>query len=302
MIGEIQPDRKHVNVLSMLLDGKKTEDYSYTLEGTPCENTAGKGFCMYPDNAQDLFPKSRDLRELNIRGYAGTPLRDAEGKTIGILCILTRKPLVLPPDARKILDIIAVKAAAEIGRRRSDEALRESEEILSDIIEKNPMSIQIVDREGFMLRVNPAFIRLFGSVPPPDFSIIADLVKSHPEIEELISQVKSGKPVNLPDMCFNPHDIYPELPDVPTRVRAIIFPLNDRHGKPQRFIFMHEDITEQRRAEEELRESEEKFRSLVEYSLDAILVLDLQGTILLANKAAATLVKPARGLCLPAGM
>jgi two-component sensor histidine kinase len=54
-------------------------------------------------------------------------------------------------------------------------------------------------------------------------------------------------------MSFNPHDIYPELPDVPTRVRAIIFPLNDRHGKPQRFVFMHEDITERKLAEDRIQ-------------------------------------------------
>ncbi len=151
-------------------------------------------------------------------------------------------------------------------RKHSEDALRESEELLRDIIEKNPMSIQIVDREGFTLRVNPAFNRLFGSVPPPDFSIITDLVKSNPGLENHISRVKSGEPVNLPDMSFNPHDIYPELPDVPTRVRAIIFPLNDRHGKPQSFVFMHEDITEQKRTEDALRESEEQLMLAIEGS------------------------------------
>jgi PAS domain S-box-containing protein len=123
MIGEIVPDRKHVKVLSMLLDGKKIANYSYTLEGTPCDNTAEKGFCLYPDNAAVLFPKSRDLRELSIRGYAGTPLRNSEGQVIGVLCILTRKPLTLPANGREILDIIAVKATAEIGRRQTEEHL-----------------------------------------------------------------------------------------------------------------------------------------------------------------------------------
>jgi PAS domain S-box-containing protein len=123
MIGEIVPDRKHVKVLSMLLDGKKIANYSYTLEGTPCDNTAEKGFCLYPDNAAGLFPKSRDLRELSIRGYAGTPLLNAEGLVVGILCILTRKPLTLPANGREILDIIAVKATAEIGRRQTEEHL-----------------------------------------------------------------------------------------------------------------------------------------------------------------------------------
>ena len=47
MIGEITPDCERVQVLSMLLDGKKIMDFSYSLRGTPCENTARKGFCVY---------------------------------------------------------------------------------------------------------------------------------------------------------------------------------------------------------------------------------------------------------------
>ena len=61
-------------------------------------------------------------------------------------------------------------------RTRAEEALKESEEILRDIIEKNPLSMQIVDTEGFTLKVNHAHTLLFGSVPPSDFSIFADLV------------------------------------------------------------------------------------------------------------------------------
>ena len=40
-----------------------------------------------------------------------------------------------------------------------------------------------------------------------------------------------------------------------------------------------------------IRESEEKFRSLVEYGLEAILILDLQGNILFANNAAISLTE-----------
>ncbi len=44
---------------------------------------------------------------------------------------------------------------------------------------------------------------------------------------------------------------------------------------------------QQRRSEIALLESEEKYRSLAEHALEGILILDLQGTILLANTAAA---------------
>ena len=221
------------------------------LLGVPAGKLEGKPFVDF------IWPEDRDRVVANYRKrIAGETICDAyDFRIIGAGGKLTWVYLSAaaiqwkgkPATLNLVTDITE--------RTRAEEALRESEGILQDIIEKNPMSIQIVDREGFTLRVNPAFIRLFGSVPPPDFSIITDLVKSHPELENHISRVKSGEPVNLPDMSFNPHDIYPELPDVPTRVRAIIFPLNDMHGKPQRYIFMHEDITEQKRAEEALRQA-----------------------------------------------
>ena len=136
------------------------------------------------------------------------------------------------------------------GRKQAEEAQRESEEILLDIIEKNPMSIQIVDKDGFTLKVNHAFTILFGSTPPPDFSIFADLKNKHPTLEKLILLVKSGEIVNLPDIYYNVNESLPECLDVPVWVRAIIFPLKDKYGKPERFVFMHENITERKRAED----------------------------------------------------
>jgi len=49
---------------------------------------------------------------------------------------------------------------------------------------------------------------------------------------------------------------------------------------------------ERSRIEETLRESEEKFRTLVENSLDGILIIDREGSILFANQASKVLVAP----------
>ncbi|MCQ1537554.1 PAS domain S-box protein [Methanocalculus taiwanensis] len=64
----------------------------------------------------------------------------------------------------------------------------------------------------------------------------------------------------------------------------------DTEGNPLRLLGTHTDITGRKEAEEALRESEEKFRSLVEHSIEAIAILDQEGTIIFVNSAAAHLL------------
>jgi PAS domain S-box-containing protein len=162
---------------------------------------------------------------------------------------------------------------------------KHAEQNLKDIIEKNPMSIQIVDKDGFTLQGNPSYINLFGTIPPPDFSIFDDLQSKSPELEKIILQAKTGSLAYLPDIYYNPHDISPEFPDNPVWVRALIFPLNDSNGKPERFVFMHENITERKKAEEALKESEEKFRSLVETAQELVWKCDTNACFTYLNPA-----------------
>jgi PAS domain S-box-containing protein len=60
----------------------------------------------------------------------------------------------------------------------------------------------------------------------------------------------------------------------------------DESGKPVRLIGVNIDISERKRAEKELRLSEDKYRTLVETSPDAVMMLDLEGHITLASQRA----------------
>ena len=70
---------------------------------------------------------------------------------------------------------------------------KQAEKLLNDIIDKNPISIQIVDKDGFTLKVNPAHTTLFGAVPPSGFSIFSDLEKRQPELSNIFLQAKMEK-------------------------------------------------------------------------------------------------------------
>jgi signal transduction histidine kinase len=114
----------------MFLDGKIVQGFTYTLIDTPCDLTSKKGYCVFPDHVRDLFPKSKDLIELNAKGYVGTALYNKEGKPNGILCAISRKKLDLPPRAEDILKIVASRVTTEIERIKSRKELEVSEKKL----------------------------------------------------------------------------------------------------------------------------------------------------------------------------
>jgi PAS domain S-box-containing protein len=58
-----------------------------------------------------------------------------------------------------------------------------------------------------------------------------------------------------------------------------ISPVRDTEGKLVNFIGVQEDVTRRKEAEEELRQSEERFRSLVQYASDIITILGPEGIV-----------------------
>ncbi len=257
MVGEIQPDRQMVKVLSMILDGKDVTGFSYPLKGTPCDNVTEKGFCLYPDHVIDLFPESKDIVQLNIRGYMGTPLRNSAGQVIGILCALCRNPIKTPPALQEIMNIIAVKAAAEIERTRMTAALRESEERFHAIFENANDAVTLLEltSDGLPSRfidVNENTCRMTGytrdemlTLSPKDLDdpeewtdageIVQKIMEQGSQIFERTIVRKDGKKISV-------------------EISVQIFILN--HKKLQLSIIR--DITERKQVEEALWESRQK--------------------------------------------
>ena len=181
------------------------------------------------------------------------------------------------------------KSLKELHQKKIDEQ-NQSTKLLQDIIEYNPISIQIINKEGYTLSVNSSHTKLFGAVPPPDYSIFTDSQLINLGFSEHFKRVRMGEVVFFPKFYYNVHDIYPEFPDVPVWIKMIIFPLYDKDGVPERYVLMHQDITEQVKTEKSLSDSEDKYRQLLDLAPDAFFQGDSTGNFIMANKRAMSFI------------
>jgi PAS domain S-box-containing protein len=138
--------------------------------------------------------------------------------------------------------------------------------IFIDNIDKNPLSIQIIDLDGYTIKVNPAHTKLFGVVPPPDYSLFNDALLLKSGFGELFEKIKMGEVVQFPISYYNAHDINPAFPNVALWLKAIGFALNTINGKPENIVLIHENITENKLADDKLKAS----KKMLELVMDSI--------------------------------
>ena len=173
--------------------------------------------------------------------YVGHPVQ-CGGATVGCLCGFFMEDVDPSPDELRVLGILASAIGLEEDRKRA-------EKTLEDIIEHNPMSIQIVDRNGFTLQVNAAHDKLFGEGIPDRFSVFRDSQMMRQGFGELVPRLLRGEVVHFPDYSYNARERFPERPDRTVWIRMVAFPLRDSSGTPDRFVLMHEDVTQRKQAE-----------------------------------------------------
>jgi len=124
LVDELLPDGKRARTVGLYASGKVIPDVEYDLHGTPCENVIGKTLCCYPRGIQALFPEDLLLQQMAAESYLGIPLWDSRGHAIGLIAIMGQQPLQGREAAEAILQIVAVRCAHELERKRSEEERR----------------------------------------------------------------------------------------------------------------------------------------------------------------------------------
>ena len=154
-------------------------------------------------------------------------------------------------------------------RKRTDEALRQSEARFRGLMEQAPFSIQLFSPEGRTTRVNRAWEELWGLRLEhlERYNILEDPQLEARGILSHIHQGFAGQAAQVPAIEYDASQTIPGMPpqEDPRRwISAVIYPLKDAEGRIEEVALIHADITAQTRAEASLRESEEKLRLLAD--------------------------------------
>jgi len=165
-------------------------------------------------------------------------------------------------------------------RKKSEEKLRESEEKYSRIVNTANEGIWAVDEDHITTFVNPRMAKMLGYSPDEmigrrfeDFVFKEDL----PELSDRMKLRREGM-----SEVYERRYIKKNGEELYAIVSAT--PLFDKHGNFKGSFVMITDITEKKKAEKIIIESEEKYRELVENANSIIAKFDKDGRILSMNE------------------
>ena len=148
--------------LAVFHNGQFEDNVSYTLMDTPCGDVVGQRICCFPRNVRGLFPKDAVLQDMQAESYLGTTLWSGQRKPIGLIAVIGRRPLADTRLAESLLQVVAVRAAAELERQQAEVMLREREERLRMHVENTPLAVIEWGPDFRLSRWSAEAERIFG--------------------------------------------------------------------------------------------------------------------------------------------
>jgi PAS domain S-box-containing protein len=278
------PFRK-IRTLAVSAGGALADNFEYELAQTPCATALTQTFTCFNRDLQATFPQFQRLADLGAESYCAVPLRTKGGAVIGLLVVMDTKPLENSDDLQSLLGVLALRIVAEFERKRAEQESAQALADLHNVIETIPDIVFALNTQGNLVKWNRRLEDVTGY--------------SHEEL------------LNMPALAFVPPEEhiptaaaieraftegYAELEGhLSTREHSLIpyhwigALLKNPHGEPVGITGIGRDVSEKKRAEEVLRESEERYRTLIDLSPNGVFVY-CNGKKVYVNQTACTIL------------
>ena len=255
------------------------------------ETSRDVSFCQYaimdktifeiPDTTEDVrFKENIFVTESpHIRFYAGFPLVDPNGYSLGTLCVLDNHAKKLNENQKRALKLLGEQVIALIVNQRKRQELRRFE----TLFQLSGDLICVAGTDGYFRKINPAFTQLLGwdekfLLKTSFFELVHldDLEHTYSEISKLSSGDTTADFVHR-FKAKNGKYLFLQWVVTPEPVTGNLFAIA-------------RDITQEKIKEEKLKASEDNFRSFFENSQGLMCTHDTEGNFLTVNSAGAELL------------
>jgi PAS domain S-box-containing protein len=234
------------------------------------------------DRFEPEYPRSVFKNRLEFEGEV-TGLESAWKRRDGTFLFIRENARAIRDDSGTILYYEGtVEDITE--RKKAEEESQKSEERFRVLIRNSSDIVYVLDSRGFIQYVSPNVSQVLGysdTVPADDRLNVLSFV--HPDDSERAQKALV------------------ELKKNPDKTLVYEFRIRDMAGSyiwaevwcknllddpyVSGFVLNVRNITDRKKAEEQLRESEEKYRNIVELAPDGIVIMDLKGFITSCNTA-----------------
>ncbi len=228
------------------------------------------------------------LLEMDPECYVMSTPIEYKGHFFGMLSVRVPGEIEIDEDEKSLLEEVTGDIAfalqsieSEEARQKAEEKLRQNEQFLQDIFDAIQDGISVLDKNYNVVRINRWMERMYAGEMP----IVG---KKCYRVYQKRSSPCSFCPLEITWETGQPQNEivpYPSEKNPTGWIDLTVFPVKDDKGEIIHLIEYVKDISEQKRAEQALRESELRYRALFETAKDAIFLMD-RNEFITCNKAA----------------
>jgi PAS domain S-box-containing protein len=198
------------------------------------------------------------------------------------------------PDYRELKEKISALEAEATHWKKEVERLRTSEKSLSQIVQETSIPTFVIDKDHVVTHINKAYEKLTGITAdkivgtnnqwmcfyPTKRPTMADLIVDQASEKEIHRYYGARERKSLiSEGGYEASALFRDLGTEPKWLFFTASPLKDERGKITGAIETLQDITEQKRAENALRKSEKRLRTLLDFVPYPIVVFSLDGRV-----------------------
>lgn len=276
-----EADPSAITSVARFCEGGHCASVDYPLDGSPFPIALREGFYVCPRDLADSFPDYDLFKRERMESYIGVAIHASDGSVLGLLHASWRQPLPDVALATSVFRFFAVRAGAEMERKRVEERLLQQTRIL----ELSSQTAQIGGWEFSPLAQTLYWThetyRIHETSPAEYSPSVETAIRFYtPESAPIITEA-----VHLALTQSRPYDLELQIVTVKGNLRWV-----RTHGRVQmeggmvlKLYGSFQDITEQKIAQQELHSSQANLSAVLESLNDVIFSVDKDLNLLTIN-------------------